>query len=86
MIRTVEEWNEVAPGSRRPKGRVLVSHDAVTKAEAKLHEAVYGDGPANTWTVSVARWERGAWRSDRGQIIDGVIAWMEMPEPKGVSR
>lgn len=86
MIRTVEEWNEVTPGSRRPKGRVLVSHDAVTKAEARLHEAVYGDSPASAWAVSVARWDRGAWRNDQGQIIEGVTAWMEMPEPKVVSR
>lgn len=84
MIRT--EWHQITPGSRRPKGRVLVSHDAVTKAEAKLHEAIHGERPASTWDVSVARWDRGAWRNDRGQIIEGVTHWMEMPEPKGVSR
>lgn len=86
MIRTVEEWAQVTPGSRRPKGWVLVSHDAVTKAEARLHEAIYGERPASTWDVSVARWDRGAWRDDRGRIIEGVTAWMAMPEPKGDSR
>jgi len=82
----MNQWNEVTKGSRRPVGRVLVSHDATTKAKAKLVEAIYGERPTSTWQVSVARWDRGQWRNDRGQIIEGVTHWMEMPEPKGVSR
>lgn len=86
MIITPDLWNEVTKGSRRPVGRVLVSHDATSKAERNLHEAIHGEAPPSKWTISVARWDRGAWRNDRGQIIEGVTHWMEMPEPKGVGR
>lgn len=82
-VRTEEDWQEITPGSRHPQGRVLVSHNATTKAEAKLHQSIYGEPPASTWRVSIARWDRGAWRDDQGRIVEGVTAWMEMPEPKG---
>lgn len=82
IVRTRGTWHIITPGSRRPLGRMLVSHDATTKAEAKLYQSIYGEPPSSTWQVSVARWDRGEWRDDRGQIVEGVTAWMELPEPK----
>lgn len=82
IVRTEKDWQEITPGSRRPQGRVLVSHNATTKAEAKLLQSICGELPASTWRVSIARWDRGAWRDAQGRIVEGVTAWMELPEPK----
>lgn len=81
----LDQWNDATSG-KRPPGRVLVSYDTVTKAEAKLTEAIYGERPSSNWRVTVARWDRGRWRDDRGQIIENVTHWMAMPEPKEYSR